>query len=137
MTLEDYFINSKPQRIDASLVETGENGSLLYASYQSIDFEIDGTHYAKILIAHPAPDIWALGFEIKDGIAKAALRRDCTPHIVTKGKIDKLVYGMTKVLKRNLTTYSSKAIRELVDNAEKEAYPYYVSRKPYNEKITI
>lgn len=137
MTLEEYFIKSEPQKVDDSTIQSKDDNVQIYSVYRTINFTIDNARYAKIFIAHPAPDIWALGFELRDGLAKPVIKRDCTSAAVTKGHIDKLVFGMTKVLERQLTMWSSKAIRELIKNAERQAYPYYTSRNAKPIKITI
>lgn len=133
MTLEEYFIGSKPQNINSTVI----NKTGLYRYYSTIDFIKDESHYAKIFIAHPDEDIWALGYEIKDGNARAVIRRDPSPCALTRGKIDKLVYGMTKVLERNLNNYNSKTIWEIVRGAVRDSYPYYVSRDYKTPKIII
>lgn len=133
MTLEEYFIGSKPQPVNNKLMAKDK----LYRYYSTIDFAKDDNHYAKIFIAHPDDDIWALGFEIKDGNARVIIRRDPSPCALTRGKIDKLVYGMTKVLERNLSNYNSKTIWKVVENAIRDSYPYYVSRDYKTPKIMI
>lgn len=138
MTIAEYFEYSEPQEInDDIMIPEGDCNVQLYAHYRSIDFIAYENYYAKIFVAHPAQDIWALGFELKDGPNKPIIRRDCTSAIVTKGKIDKLLYGMSKVLRRNLPKRCSSILKGCVDCAERETLKYYVSKGPYLEKITI
>lgn len=133
MTLEEYYSKSDPQPISNELTEDGK----LYRICTTIDFIEDEDHYAKIFIAHPDYDLWSFGYEIKDGNARAIIRRDPSPYAVMLGKVDKLIYGMTKVLERCLNKRNSKTIWNVVRNAMLDGDGCYVTRNYKTPKITI
>lgn len=91
MTFEEYF--KKPQPIDDSLIDD----ALFYKSIVNIEYGTEA-HYLIIKIAHIGDNLWSFGWEIKDGAARPIEARECTPNIITKGQIEHLIYGMTKVV---------------------------------------
>lgn len=131
MTIIEYFAQEQP-------VSTEIINEIYYKDIQEITFG-DSERYATIKVAHIGKNLWAFGWEINDGAYKASAIRDCTPAIVTKGKIGNLIYGMTKVLQRRLREIESptRAIKALIEEAIEEASCYYRPQKSNNEKITI
>lgn len=120
MTINEYFLQEQP--ISAEVVN-----EIYFKDVQEITFSCDSNRYAKIKVAHIDIDTWAFGWEIKDGTARKALCRECTSNITTKGRIDKLIYGMTKVLQRQIVTmtYPTNILMDLVDKAVTDAKYYY------------
>lgn len=132
MTIKEYF--SKEQPINNEVVD-----EIFYKNTQTINFNESGKRYAQIEIAHIDTNTWAFGWEISDGFNNRVLKRDCTTRITTKGPIDKLVYGMTKVLQRqlNLLTFPTRSIVKLIDEAIEEASTYCKCNHTDTGKITI
>lgn len=132
MTIQEYFAIEQP--IDTTIIEEP-----FYHVFREIVFRKDKDHYAIIKVAHIGEDLWAFGWEIKDGLTNPILGRDCTSNITTKGKIDQLLFGMTKVLLRHMkeSYRPSQLMTNLIYQAGEEAVHYLTSEKSYNKKITI
>lgn len=124
MTINEYFIK-KNQPVSTELV----NG-IYYKDIQTITFG-DENRYAQIKIAHVEANTWAFGWEIKDGAHKPIISHNCTPNITTQGNIRKLVYGMTKVLQRQIMNmhYPTNIILDIISDAIQEASYYYRAGK--------
>lgn len=133
MTINEYFSHEQP--INDEVVD-----EVYYAKTKTIKFGGNSSRYAKIEIAHIGENLWAFGWEISDGSIKY-LKRHCTIHSTTKGNINKLIYGMTKVLRRQLenTKYHSQFTEKLIDKAIGEASAYCQCDKSGADagKITI
>lgn len=132
MTIKEYF--SKEQPINNEVIN-----EIFYKNTQTIIFRESDKRYAQIEIAHIDTNTWAFGWEISDGANNRILKRDCTIRITTKGPIDKLVYGMTKVLQRQLNslTFPTHSIAKLIDDAIDEASAYCKCEHADTGKITI
>lgn len=119
MTINEYFTQKQP--ISTELVN-----EVYYKDIQTITFG-DNDRYAQIKIAHIGANTWAFGWEIKDGLHKPVISRDCTSRITTQGNIRKLVYGMTKVLQRQILSvrYPTSIIVNIISDAIQEASYYY------------
>lgn len=115
MTLQEYYTFGQS-------VWGGETGDGFYKNICAIDFgDTESDFYASVMIVRTGEDEWALGWQIKDGKDNLMFKA-CTPNVVTKGNIVKLVYGMTKILQKKLECGShSKIIKEIVQNAVAEA----------------
>lgn len=120
MTINEYFTQRQP--ISDEVVN-----EIFYKDIQTITFACDSERYATIKIAHIETNTWAFGWEIKDGTHKSIACRDCTSNITTRGEISKLVYGMTKVLQRQVAAmkYPTNILVNLVNDAIMEASYYY------------
>lgn len=131
MTITEYFAQEQP-------VSTEIINEIYYKDVQEIVFG-ENDRYAKIKVAHVDKDTWAFGWEIKDGSYRPAICRECTPSNVTKGNINKLIFGMTKVLQRRLSDFvlPTHLIRGIVRNAILEAARFCKPNKKTNHKITI
>lgn len=132
MTIEQYFKKEQPIN-NATLKDT-----CLYKNVSVIDFTVTDEQYATIKIARIDKDIWALGYEIKPHESMPIISKDCTTHAVTKGCINNLVYGMTKVLLLHLKRVQcTMPLVQAIRNGMKEASEYcYKPIKPIG-KITI
>lgn len=132
MTLQEYFLQNQP-------INDELENETYYKYTQSIIFDDNMGHYAQIKIAHIGDNLWAFGWQIADGESKRMAIRGCTPQVTTKGDIHKLIYGMTKVLQRqlNLIPCPTKKIRDLIDNAISEANAFYQPNNKIVQKITI
>lgn len=132
MTIREYFAQEQP--IDNEIIN-----EIFYKHTQIIAFKESDKHYAQIEIAHIDTNIWAFGWEITDGAYGRVLKRDCTTRITTKGHIDRLIYGMTKVLQRQLSLFKSptRNIKNLIDEAIEEASTYCKYSNEDTGKITI
>lgn len=132
MTLIEYFAQEQP-------VSTEIINGIYYKDIQEIVFGEDESRYAKIKVAHIGRNLWAFGWEIKDGEQKPVICRDCTPSVITKGKIDRLIYGMTKILQCRLKEvyHPTQLIMNLINEAIEEASAFCITDTPNNEKITI
>lgn len=119
MTIDKYFTQQQP-------ISTKVFNEIQYKNIQVITFG-NKNRYVQIKIAHIGVDTWAFGWEIKDGEYKAIVGRDCTSNITTRGDIKKLVFGMTKVLQRQVASMHSptRSIVGLVENAIEKAGLYY------------
>lgn len=131
MKLVDYF--SSPQPINDEV----EN-DVYYKNIWVVDFVCTPNIYVQIEIARVDIDLWAFGWTISDGGDNRVIGRPCTARVITKGEINRLIYGMTKVLQKqvqNLRRPSFKIIH-LIDEAIREAKSYTSSQRE-NGKITI
>lgn len=119
MTINEYFTQKQP--ISTELIN-----EVYYKDIQTITFG-ENDRYAQIKIAHIGTNTWAFGWEIKDGLCKSIISRDCTSHITTQGNIRKLVYGMTKVLQRQIKNvrYPTNIILNIINDAIQETGYYY------------
>lgn len=120
MTINEYFLQKQPINDDVV-------NEVFYKDVQNITFACDSECYATIKIAHIGVNTWAFGWEIKDGARKPVVCRECTSNITTRGEIRKLVYGMTKVLQRQVMAmkYPTNILVNLVNDAVEEAGYYY------------
>ena len=119
MTINNYFTQQQP-------ISTEVENEIFYKDIQAITFG-SKYHYARIKIAHIGTNTWAFGWEIKDGRYKKLIGRDCTSNITTQGDIRKLVFGMTKVLQRQVASmpHPTTCIVAIVEQAIAEAGNYY------------
>lgn len=130
MTIRQYYAMMQP--INDETNEIGE-----YKAVDSIDFKSeDGITSASILIAHVGNKLYAFGWRISD-FPLDNIGHVPTAHAITKGNIQKLIYGMTKVLQSKLKPYNSIAIRKLLKEAEKEAEEFYTNKDLPVEHILI
>ena len=119
MTINKYFAQQQP-------ISTEVENEIFYKDIQTITFG-SRYYYAQIKIAHIGTNAWAFGWEIKDGRYKELIGRDCTSNITTQGDIRKLIFGMTKVLQRQVASmpHHTTCIVEIVEHAIVEAGNYY------------
>lgn len=110
-TIEEYL--KKKQPINN---ETDENG--LYKHVISIDFATYEV-CASILVARIDEKTYALGWKLRDKYHGDSADSERLPSIraTTTGDINKLLYGMTKVLQRQLKRKNSKELKIVVNNA--------------------
>lgn len=131
MKLVDYFLS--PQPINDEVIN-----DVYYKNILTVDFVCTSNIYAQIEIARVDIDLWAFGWTISDGGNNRVIGRPCTSRVITKGEINRLIYGMTKVLQKqvqNLRRPSFK-VTHLIDEAVREAKTYTSSESQYG-KITI
>lgn len=132
MTIEQYFKSEQPIS-DKTIKDT-----CLYKDVKTIEFRVRDFQYAAIKIARIENDIWALGYEIQPCESMSIICKDCTTHALTKGHINSLIYGMTKVLLLHLPkTHCTKPLEEAINEGIKEAEKYYIKPSCPIGKITI
>lgn len=119
MTIKEYFAQQQP-------ISTEIENEIFYKDIQTITFG-SKYYYVQIKIAHIGTDTWAFGWVIKDGKYKSLIGRDCTSNITTRGNIRKLIFGMTKVLQRQVKSmpHPTSHMINLVEDAITEASQYY------------
>lgn len=132
MTLQEYFKQEQP--ISDRLIED----TALYADVATILFGDSDLGYGAIKIAHVGENLWALGYEIKACVNAKLIYKECTANDITKGCINNLVYGMTKVLSNHLKAkYNNLKLKKLLLKSTEEAAKYYVNNVKEIGKITI
>lgn len=132
MTIKEYFGHEQPIS-DATIDDT-----CLYKDVTTIKIQATDTSYAAIKIAHIGENLWAFGYEIKQHSTAPVTCRDCTTHIITKGYIENLVYGMIQVLMLHLKKINhTKILESSILDAAQEAIKYYKHDAPSIGKITI
>lgn len=131
MKLIDYFLSPQP-------INDEVENDVYYKNIRVVDFVCTSSIYVQIEIARVDFDLWAFGWTISDGGNNRVIGKPCTSRVITKGEISRLIYGMTKVLQKqvqNLRKPSFKIIR-LIDEAIREAKSYTSSQRE-NGKIII
>lgn len=132
MTLQEYFKQEQP--ISNKLIED----TSLYADVATIKFGDNDLGYGAIKIAHVGESLWALGYEIKACANAKLIYKECTANDITKGCINNLVYGMTKVLSNHMKSkYNNLKLKKLILKSTEEAAKYYVNNVKEIGKITI
>lgn len=129
MKIAEYF---KEKQVINDEIEN----SIFYKNYSTIDFVYDENHYVKILIAHPEELTWSLGWEIR-GMGKQMFRKDCTSNVLTKGYIERLIFGMLRMIQIKMPSKASGIMKRLVFNAILEADRYYDKNIKFDGKIKI
>lgn len=132
MTINEYFKKEQPIS-DATLDNT-----CLYRDVEIINIPTDGGCYAAIKIAHIGENLWSLGYEIKKWPTAAIICRDCTTHVLTKGYIENLIYGMIQVIIQRIgETTCVLGLKHALIEAAKDAAKYRMLDAPSVGKITI
>ena len=132
MTIEKYFENEQPIS-DETIGDT-----CLYKNISTIKIQATNSNYAAIKIAHIGENLWAFGYEIQQYATAPIICRDCTTHIITKGYIENLIYGMIQVLLLHLKKINhTKMLEKAIYDAAEEAIKHYKHNVPPVGKITI
>lgn len=113
-TIEEYLKREQPINDEAD-----ENG--LYKHVFSIDFATYEV-CASILVARIDKMTYALGWKLRDKYRSTPVDSERLPSTsaTTTGDINKLLYGMTKVLLRQLKRKNSKELKAVINNAIKQ-----------------
>lgn len=132
MTIKEYLEYKQP------ISDATVDGTCLYKDIEVIKIKATPTSYTAIKIAHVGENLWSFGFEIQQYTDAPIICRDCTTHVITKGYIENLVYGMLQVILLHLKKIKrTKALEKSIYDAAQEAIQYYKHNAPSVGKITL
>ncbi len=132
MTLQEYF--KKEQPISDKLIDE----TYLYKDIATIEFGNKSLEYAAIKIAHIGENLWSLGYTIKVNATAKIISKECTANDITKGCINNLIFGMTKMLASRIkSNYNNIKLKRLLTKSTNEAAAYYKNNIKPIGKITI
>lgn len=132
MTIKEYLEHKQP------ISDVTIENTCLYKDIVTIKIQATDTSYAAIKVAHVGENLWAFGYEIQQYSTAPIICRDCTTHVITKGYIENLIYGMLQVLLLHLKKIKhTKILESSILDAAQDAIEYYKYDVPSIGKITL